>query len=282
MVNTHELLIVTVGFRILFGTRIIYDVQENYKENLLHTQAFPAGVRHVLAGWVRLKEWITSLLFHHFLVAEKSYEKELGFIGKRFSAIENKAQLPDWFRRTPNPEKLKLIFTGTLAENTGVFRAIDLAKKLHAIEPKIELELIGYCAQRSTLQRLYQAVKPYPFIHLKGGAQLVPHREVFEAIATANFGLISYPTLHYLQNKMPTKLYEYLACQLPILLQNNKPWADLITQFGGGIVLDFEDNDPQDILLQMRGGSFYMDKSQSRERLIWVGEEMAFIRSVVG
>ncbi len=270
IVNTHELLLVAILNRILFGTRILYDVQENYTQNLTHTDAFPPVVRHVLAGWVRLKEWVTSPLLHHFLLAEKSYENEMGFMGKRFSVIENKVQLPGGFRRTPDPEKLKLVFTGTLAENTGVFRAIEFAKQLHALEPKIELELIGFCAQSATVKRIQQAIQNHPFITVKGGTQLVPHGDVFNALATANFGIISYPILPYLKNKIPTKPFEYLGCELPILLQQNEPWTKLAEQFNGGIVLDFDQYDTQQILGKMCKQTFYKDVSALiRSEVLW-------------
>src|SRR5690242_19334192 len=56
IVNTHELLIVGLLNRILFGTRIIYDIQENYYQNILWTRVFPAWVRRPIAWWVRITE----------------------------------------------------------------------------------------------------------------------------------------------------------------------------------------------------------------------------------
>lgn len=282
IVNTHELLIVAVINRILFGTRILYDVQENYALNLLQTNVFPATLRTVLAAWVRLKEKVTSPLFHHFLLAEKSYENELPFIAKKYSIVENKVTLPVGFARWPPTDKMKLIFTGTLAENTGVFRAIELAERLHALEPKIELLLIGFCAQQTTLNRIERAIQNRPFVTLKGGGYLVPHTEILHAIATASFGIISYPILPYLKNKMPTKLYEYLAYQLPILLQYNTAWTALTNQLHGGISLDFDQYDPVQLLSQMRSRSFYQHASpRTQHSLLWSSDEPTFIRAVV-
>src|ERR1044071_7031653 len=56
IVNTHELLIVGLLNRILFGTRIVYDIQENYYRNILWTRVFPPWVRGPVASWVRLQE----------------------------------------------------------------------------------------------------------------------------------------------------------------------------------------------------------------------------------
>ena len=39
IVNTHELLIVALLNRIIFGGKIVYDIQENYYRNILFTDA---------------------------------------------------------------------------------------------------------------------------------------------------------------------------------------------------------------------------------------------------
>jgi glycosyltransferase involved in cell wall biosynthesis len=282
IVNTHELLIVAILNRILFGTKILYDVQENYAQNILSTDAFPRWIRSWLAAWVRLKERVTAPLFHHFLLAEKSYEKELFFMGKNYSVVENKARIPKGFKRTPDPQKLKLIFTGTLAENTGVFQAINLAKRLHELDAKVELEIIGFCAQQSTLKRLKQSIEKYSYIKLIGGTELVPHTRILESIASANFGIISYPMLPYLKNKMPTKLYEYLGLQLPFLLTNNRQWVNLAIQFDAAVVIEFGQIDATRTLEAMRTRHFYSQDLNLSNQISWEAEEMKLVSAVTG
>ena len=60
IVNTHELLIVGIANRILFGTRFIYDIQENYGQNIRLTRTFPRGVRLLLAAAVRPPSMVTK------------------------------------------------------------------------------------------------------------------------------------------------------------------------------------------------------------------------------
>src|SRR5258708_5275249 len=79
IVNTHELLIVAVLNRILFGVRIVYDIRENYFWNILYSDAFPLLLRPFIAGWVRLKEIITSPAIKTYFLAEKGYSKEMQF-----------------------------------------------------------------------------------------------------------------------------------------------------------------------------------------------------------
>jgi glycosyltransferase involved in cell wall biosynthesis len=282
IVNTHELLIVAVVYKILFGCVIIYDIQENYAQNILLTNAFPRLARWPLAQWVRLKEWVTAPFFQYFLLAEKCYENELPFIRKKYCVIENKVWLPNGFKRTSDPESIKIIFTGTLSETTGVFSAIELAKKLHQLEPKIVLEIVGFCAHRETLNKIKCSIEKDHFISIKGGNDLVPHNEIVNAIASANFGVISYQLLPYLKNKIPTKLYEYLGAQLPILLQKNEPWTSLADRFNACITIDFGSYNPKDILNKMRTKSCYGKNMESLEsRVHWSSQEKKFIDTLI-
>jgi len=274
IVNTHELLIVGMVNRILFGTKIVYDIQENYARNILHTTAFPLLLRPVLAGWVRLKETLLTPLFQGMLLAEKCYEQELPFVRKNYVVVENKAMLPKHFLRQPPTDKIKLVFTGTLAESTGVFQAISFTQKLHHLNPKIELEIIGYCAIPTTLTKIRSAVAGCTFLKLTGGDQLVPHPQILEAIRTASFGIVCYPTAPHTRNKVPTKLFEYLACQLPILLQPKPKWVELCTPSNAAIEVDFDNPDLSSINVQLTQ-RFYTTKA---EHVTWQTEEVRFLR----
>ena len=82
IVTTAELLIVSILNKILFGTKIIYDLQENYYRNIAFTDAYPSMVRYPIAIITKIIEYVTSVFIDHFILAEKVYEKQLKFIGK--------------------------------------------------------------------------------------------------------------------------------------------------------------------------------------------------------
>ena len=276
IVNTHELLIVSVLNRILFGTKIVYDIQENYARNILYTPAFAGPIRPLLAGWVRLKEMLLTPLFDGVLLAEKCYQNELPFVRSESVVLENKAVVPANFKRQPSAGKIKLVFTGTLAESTGVFQAISLAQKLHQLNPKVELEIIGYCAVPATLVKIKSAEAGCSFIKLTGGDHLVPHSQILEALRTANFGIVCYPPAPHIQGKVPTKFYEYLACQLPVLLQPYAPWVDICTPFDAAVIVDFENPDLEQIMPKLEG-SFYTTQPVN---VTWQAEEARFLEQI--
>ncbi len=238
IINTPELLLVAILNRIFFGRKIVYDVLENYYRNIQFTQAFHPITRLLLAPLVRVVELFTSPLVHHFLLAEKGYSRELGF-AKPYTILQNKLPTSITAKYTISQPRgySKLIFSGTLAKSTGIFEAISLCKKLHEIDASYSLTIIGYCAQPDFFSDIKKEIENVPFITLIGGDRLVPHKKMLDEIRKADIGIIIYPPNPSTQSSIPTKLFEYIALQLPILIRHNAESHQLVRECNIGIVL---------------------------------------------
>ncbi len=269
IITTHELLVVGVLSKIFLSCRLMYDVQENYGRNILYTNAFPKIIRPMVAAYVRCKEWITSPFVNHFLLAERGYEKELNFPGNRKTVIENKTKKVETSVKKKNGGYINLLFTGTLSDTTGVFTAIELAKQLHRTNPSVRLTIIGYCSLHSTLERIQKEINDKSFVELIGGDQLVPHSEIVRHIQSSDFGIIAYAENPSIINSIPTKLYEYLGYQLPILMINYQPWIDIAKPFQAAISFSISNLKPEVLLDQMKNQSFYTSKP---EDVFWESE----------
>ncbi len=272
VVNTHELLIPGLINKMITGSRLVYDVRENYLRNIVYTTAFPPIIRIAVAAWVRLKEVLTSPFVNHFLLAEEGYANEIKFPGKRSTVIANKAVRNGKFVKR-NRTRTKLLFTGTIAESTGIFGAINLAVSLNQIDPRITLDIVGYCAKASTLRRVMEGIEPHSFIHLLGGDRLVPHSEIDFAIADADFGIVCYPSSPHTANSIPTKIYEYMAQTLPMLLQNKESWLRLADRCSAAVTVDFDSYDAAALHAKMQRTFYTSDPVD----VTWDSEEMTLL-----
>lgn len=259
--STHELLYVAMYLKMTRKCRLIYDVQENYYWNILFTTAFPLSLRPFVALYVRAKEALSARYVDHFLLAEKGYEQELSFPGNRYTVIENKVRIEESEIKVPaefeTRKKINLIFSGTLAETTGVFTAIDLAVKLHVIDDRFRMTIIGFCSQPKVLEKIRLIIKPRPFIQLIVRNKPVPHAEIFKHLHMSDFGMVTYQINPSTMNSIPTKLYEYLGFHLPIILVNHKPWVEYCQSCNAAVVFDSANYDAAALYQQMLERSFY-------------------------
>ena len=278
IITTHELITIALFAKFFRRTKIVYDIQENYFRNLIYTSNYPGLMRALLAGYVRMKENVASAFFDHFFLAEKSYANEFYFTKHRHTVLENKLKkYPEKLDRTHNGEKknLALVFTGTLAETTGVFTAIEIAVKCHTVAPSTTLTIIGYCSQPKVLDKIKNTIEPYDFIKLIGGDKLVPHSEIIDQIKSASAGIISYPFNKSTYNCFPTKLFEYLGYKLPIILIQHPRWEELCETYNAAVVFDPKHMHTKDIVEALRTQSFY--KSEPSE-VFWESEQPKLIR----
>lgn len=278
IVSTHELLWPALIYKALSPCKIIYDVRENYYLNIRHTHAFPPFLRRLVAGYVRGKERLCARFIDHFILAESCYLRQIGFVQRRNTVIENKAVARPYATTPRSGGGLRLLFTGTLAPTTGVFEAIDLAKKLHAADSTVELDIVGGCHQRKIAQKIRRATEGHPYIRLTGGDRPVAHRAIEKAIGRADFGIIYYPANEATKGKVPTKLYEYLAARLPVITDSSEPVKTLSGRYGAAIHTNFRQPDIKMLLSSMKAFTGY--KNLPGDEVLWKSEVPRLMRVV--
>lgn len=280
IICTHELLFISFLARLYTRCKVIYDVQENYYMNISFGNSFPFIVSIFLAPYVRAKEWVSKLFVDHYFLAEKGYEHEMTFFGKKSTTLENKlldSAIDIKSKREKTDGKINLLFSGTLAETTGVFIAIDLAIKLHTLDKNIRLKIIGSNVSKRILGAIQDKVKDQTFIELNGSNMFVPHEKILEAIRSADFGIISYPYNASTFNTIPTKLYECLGLQLPIILIAHPEWSTLCEQFNAAVTFDTVRTTPEQILHAMKTRTFYTSVPQD---VFWSSEERKLLQTL--
>lgn len=248
VVHAPELLPLTLLWQALGGgRRFLYDVRENYALNIRTQAVYPRGLRGLLAGAVRALETWAAGRAAAVLLAERSYADELPFAEPaRTLILENKYQpqpgetLPALAPPLPAfGEPLRLLFSGTVSELNGVFEAVRFVQHLRRQWPAAQLTIIGVCQQPRVLARLQDLVLADAGITLIGGAELVPHARIVAEIGRSHVGLLPYREHPSSWRCVPTKLYEYLAHGLPVLVPPNPLWLTTVQQHRAGAAVDF-------------------------------------------
>ena len=232
---------------------LVYDIRENYALNIRTQRVYQGLTRRLLASCLRWVEALAARRAAAVILAEASYADELPFLAQlptgRVLLLENKYQpAPEERLLTiprPAPEAaapLRLLFSGTISELNGVREALSLTRALGQRRPAgAHLTLIGFCQQPELLRELEHLAATNPgWLTLVGGAEPVPHRVLIAALSKADWGLLPYRPHPSTARCRPTKLFEYLAHGLPVLVPDNPLWAGLVRAHGAGLIVDFE------------------------------------------
>ncbi|MCK5278953.1 MAG: glycosyltransferase [Cyclobacteriaceae bacterium] len=243
IVTTPELLIVSLLYKILFGAKIIYDIQENYYRNMVYTSSYPALLKYPIALSVRTIELVSSLFIDKFILAEKVYLGQMKYLSSKAEIIENRALIPD-FVKNMEPSKNKnlvFVYSGTIAEHYGIFDAIDFIINLKAAIGHINFIIIGYAAKNKIYKRLQRVTEHLDYIKIIGGDRLVPHDQVLMELQRADFCLLPYQINKSTEGCIPTKLFECLAMEKPVIISSNPAWNSIVLKNNAGIIHDFKE-----------------------------------------
>ncbi|KAA5547687.1 glycosyltransferase family protein [Adhaeribacter rhizoryzae] len=279
IIGTHELLPATLLYKIFRKCRVVYDIRENYYLNLTTQGIYSPGLSRLLANIIRLTERLTAPFIDYFFLAEKSYATELPFLKEKYLILENKYQpaappinndLSSAGQKI-SAKEINLLYSGTISELYGVFWAINLLEALNQVAPIFRLTIIGYCPQPEVLIKLKNRIAANSSINLIGGDYLVPHADILAAIQNSHVGLLPYQPHPSTFNCVPTKLFEYLGNALPVIIQRNPLWEELIRQYEAGLNINFQNFDAPAIYATLINQIFYGHKNLNT--VFWQTEE---------
>ena len=257
IVHAPELLPLTLLWRALGrGRQFAYDIRENYALNVGTQQVYRGWLKRGLATGLRWVEGLAVRRAAAVFLAEASYADELPFLAPlppgRVLVLENKYQpgtdeeLPHMARPLPTTgEPVRLLFSGTISELNGVYEAVALAEALHQAWPGgARLTIIGFCQQPALLGSLTGLIErlnnAFPgLVTLIGGAEHVPHARIVAEMQQAHLGLLPYRPHPSTWRCRPTKLFEYLAHRLPVLVPDNPLWTSIVQTYNAGLIVDF-------------------------------------------
>ena len=271
--TTHELLKVASQIKLLTGAKLFYDIQENYFSNIIHANTTSNLIKYPIGLLVRLNEYIQSIFVNHFILAEKCYLNELPFVNQKNSTIlENKFQNQKVEIRNQKLEKDKLIITGTLGKHYGTLEGIHFFKELNKIKPETTLEITGICRD----EELHKKLQTSNFKLQTSNTSPIPYTEIIKTIEQGGIALLPYQPNKSTKNRIPTKFYEYLYYKIPMIVQKNKDWEEVLKPYKAAIFIDFNNFNIEEVITQLETYDFYTGKEVGEE-ILWKSEELKLI-----
>ncbi|SFE90309.1 Glycosyltransferase involved in cell wall bisynthesis [Thermoflexibacter ruber] len=299
IINSPELLLPSLFVKLYLKTPIIYDVRENYFRNIWYQPTYPFFLRFPLAIFVRALEYVSRLWIDFYLLAEKNYEKEFSFSKGKSQVIENKykrlmtndellisnqlttnnKQLTSNIQHLISSTKhLTFLYTGTISYTYGTHRAIEFIEKIREYLPDSQLIVKGFCSDKKYRALLEKEVIDSKFIHLEISNVPLNHQEIINAFAKADIALLPYLPNKSTENCIPAKLYEYIAHQVPMIVQFNPLWQEVCHPCNAALFIDFKQFDIERLVKDLGSFSFYSEGSTA---FVWWENEEAKLRQVI-
>lgn len=255
--TTYELLLPTIIYKWFWKGKIIYDIRENYAKNVISNHGLPKPVKYLWAAWIDFIEHTTRPWVSHYIIAEKGYLHELSFISKKYTLIENKALKPHLKKSSKQNDSLRFIYSGTITKIYGIYQAIQLFRDIHKFIKDATFIIIGHFPYQKDFDTIKSIANQDSSITIKGGLTPVSYQKILEEIAQADFGFVSHQPVESIKNCFPTRIYDYMSFQLPIILQDHPMWTSFCQTWDSAIITDFNNYHCNEIIEQIQTRKFY-------------------------
>jgi len=245
--HTPELLIVGLLLKCFTKAKIIYDIHEDYYKNIIYGGYYPFLLKYPLAWAMRAVEWISSLWVSRFIYAEGCYENILHLKPDRYIVIRNFFQptplviasspLPSFPQKRKSPPLPMMLYTGTIAENWGIWQTIALWKSINQHTP-IQLVVAGHSQNNELIKKIELETKNKERFKMIGGNKYVDYQVIQTLIQGCTFGVGLYLQKKSLERRIPTKFYEFMHYRKPLIFTQNTTWNALNKRLHFGVEAD--------------------------------------------
>lgn len=223
---------------------VVYDVHENYPDEMLLRESIPSLLRRPLAWSVRWVQWVCARLIRNIVLVAPSQEPDFGSWGVRKTYIYNYASRalidtvkPDLAQREP-----KVVFIGAHHENNGSWLLLDIAERLQARGSKIRVMTTSrFFDEKVRLQFTQEIAK-----RNLGNIDLLPTVKpplIMDILNQATIAIS--PNLRVPQQikGIHTKIFEYMAAGLPTVLSDLPHQIEVVGHNQAGLMAQPEDVD---------------------------------------
>jgi hypothetical protein len=220
-INTTELLWVALANKILFGSLLVQDLQENEALNRQQSSS-------LITKWSGL---LTALLFtiskawtDRFWVAENVYPVQMKLPAGSWSYLPNIAIRQELKGQMPPPVKNLMLITGTISLPFGVLQGIEWVKEMRIKQHELSLLICGHCPDVKLFNHLQTQAQQLPWLSLEISAEPLPHELLLQRISSCEILLCPYQNLPSIRGKYPSKFREAARLGKPVLCPDFNEW----------------------------------------------------------
>jgi len=236
----HDPELLPVGVLLKFFTRrkVIYDVHENVKRDIVTKSWLPRVARKPLSLMYQLTEKLCFLFIDEIIIAEDSYIENY----RRCSNILALRNYPilSYVRGSSEVKNSRptLVYAGGISEARGVLELVESVRLLKPKHETVLLTLVGPIYPISLEEKIRKFLGQFRLQDNVCLVGKVRHEEIYNILPRCHIGIaILHPEPNYIES-LPTKLFEYMAAGLPVIASNFPLWQEIVEGNNCGLTID--------------------------------------------
>ncbi len=224
----------------------VYDIHENYADEMLVKDWMPSKLRGILYHMVYRAENFLTRIIQNAILVSPSQEAKFKHLDLQLLEVRNYATVKLLSKALPDDYMHRddlIVFSGSNYESNGSTLLLDIASRLRMVRPKVKFLIVDrfasvkyrafFLAERDRRGLINQ-------VHMT--PNLLPH-ELMTILNRGTIGLAPNLRAPKQVRALPTKLFEYMAASLPIISSDLPYPSQLFADERFGLLAQPEDSE---------------------------------------
>ncbi len=238
-----ELLMVGGLLKLLLGRPVVYDVHENYPEDILTKEWIPAWLRKPFSVLFKVVEetaarWMDGVVVVNEHLAERFRGKSRVATVFNYSRLEPAERMQQTTHSAGQRPIRYFVYAGRISDDRGLHECAQALTRLE--ESDVELLCagrIGHVAEEG-FRELLEGQRPHSRFKYLG---LLPYEAIPPLLQDAVAGLLCFrPTPNNVLGT-PNKLFEYMSASVPVIASDFPFIREVVSEAGCGILVRAQD-----------------------------------------
>jgi glycosyltransferase involved in cell wall biosynthesis len=245
IVHFHDIDLVPLMGSVSFWRPVIYDIHENYAEEMLVRAWIPQSLRKILYHVVRVVHRLFVPLFRGVVAVVPYQQNALGFYRKPIVLIPNYAS-EHFIQRgagTSTSAEPCVIYSGGHYIENGSMLLLDIAEACKQRKLAVQF-LVTDRFVLDEYRREYERQVERRGLDLFKITPRVPSQEMGRLLSRGTIGILPSLDALKMQISLPTRLFEFMAAGLPVVASRVGPQTGIIAEAQCGLLVD--PGDPQE------------------------------------
>lgn len=237
----------------LFSLPVIFDMAENYPamwREHVDRRGFKS-INYILKNPLIatfMENYVLKNVNHTIVVVEESKQRLIkkGVSQTKISVVSNTPDL-NFFPKNPSPPpppndyRIIMLYVGYVNGGRGLDTVIKAIPQLKQKQIDVQLIIAGDGEYLKDLKEIAQKKQISQHISFLGW---VDFKIVPKLISKADICIVPHDATDFVNSTIPNKLFDYMACQKPVIVSDATPLSRIVRETNCGVV--FKSKNPQD------------------------------------